>query len=108
MVSRTLRMKAESSTTTTTKFLLELGAISRLRHRYGWARRLRPYELFDRRDQLILLYRLGKKCHCAFFDGAVAMFGAGAGGNDHHRNAPGGRALSQLHHQLVAGHARHF
>src|SRR5205823_7801726 len=44
----------------------------------------------------------------AFLHRAVAMLGARARSHDHHRNAPPGRALAQLHHQLVTRHARHL
>src|ERR1700730_7368959 len=100
MVSRTLRMKAESSTIRTRNFLLAASAIGRLRHRYDWARRLRSYELFDRGEQLIFLHRLGQKCCGAFFYGAVAMLSAGGRRDDHDGDAARGRALSQVHHQL--------
>src|SRR6266404_2415015 len=108
IASRTLRMNAESSTINTRNFLLAAGAIARLRHRYGWARRLRSHELFDRSKQLIFLHRLGQKRCSAFFNGAVAVLGAGARRDDHDGDAARRRALPQLHHQLVAGHARHF
>src|SRR5260370_746145 len=108
IASRTLRMNAESSTINTRNFLLAAGAIARLRHRYGRACRLRSHELFDRSKQLIFLHRLGQKRCSAFFNGAVAVLGARARRDDHDGDAARRRALPQLHHQLVAGHARHF
>src|SRR6266852_4301330 len=108
IASRTLRMNAESSTIKTRNFLLAAGAIARLRHRYGRACRLRSHELFDRSKQLIFLHRLGQKRCSAFFYGAVAVLGPGARGDDHDGDAARRRALPQLHHQLISGHARHF
>src|SRR5256714_1336807 len=105
--SRTFRINMESSTTSTRIFLLGV-AIVCLRHRRDGARRLRSYELFDRRDQLILLDRLGQECHGAFLHRTIAMLCPRARRNDHHGNSPRRRALAQLHHQFVAGHARHF
>src|ERR1700674_3451113 len=105
--SRTFRMNVESSTTSTRNFLLGV-AIVRLRHRNGGARRLRSYELFDRRDQLIFLHRLCQEWPGAFLHRAVAMFRPRARGNDHHGNAPRRRTLAQLHHQFVTSHARHL
>src|SRR5467141_747547 len=107
MPSRTFRMNAESSTTSTRNFLLMV-AIVRLRYRRDGARRLRSNKLFDRRDQLILLHRLGQKRGCAFFHRTIAMLCPRAGSNDHHRNSPRRWALAQLHHQFVTCHARHF
>src|ERR1700687_2742519 len=101
MVSRTLRMKAESSTTSTRNFLLGLGAIADLRHRYRLVVCLRSHKLFDRCNQLIFLYGLGQKCHGAFLDGAVAMLCAGARGDHHDRNTARRGTLAQLHHELV-------
>src|SRR3977135_1641661 len=68
--SRTFRMNAESSTTSTRNFLL-MFAIVRLRYRRDGARRFRSYEFLDRRDQLILLHRLGQECRGAFLNGAI-------------------------------------
>src|SRR6267142_3581968 len=101
-------MKAESSTIKTRNFLIAAGAIAGLRHGYNRTRCLRSYKLFDRSEQLIFLHGLGQKCGGAFFYGAIAMLGAGARGDDHHRDAAGGGALPQLNHQFVAGHTRHF
>src|SRR5467141_2420935 len=106
--SRTLRMKAESSTINTRNFLVAAGAIARLRHRDNRARRLRSYELFDRSQQLIFLDGLGQKSGGAFFYGAIAMLGARARGDDHDGDAARRGALAQLHHEFVAGHARHL
>src|SRR5437588_6870066 len=105
--SRTFRMNVESSTTSTRNFLLVV-AIARLPYRRDGARRLRSYKLFDRRDQLILLHRLGQERRGAFLNGAIAMLCSRARRNHHHRDSPRRWALAQLHHQLVAGHARHF
>src|ERR1700730_2474161 len=97
MPSRTFRMNAESSTTSTRNFLLVV-AIVRLRYRSNRAWRLRSYELFYRGDQLILLHRLGNECRGAFFHGAIAMLGPCARRNDHYRDAASRWTLSQLHH----------
>src|SRR6266481_705926 len=105
--SRTFRMNAESSTTSTRNFLLVV-AISYLRYRRYGLRRLRSYELFDRGDQLIFLHRLGQKRRGAFLHRTIAVLGPGARGHHHHGNAPGRGALAQLNHQFVAGHAWHF
>src|SRR5260370_26398857 len=105
--SRTFRMNAESSTTRTRNFLLMV-AIVPLRYRRDGARRFRSYELLDRCDQLILLHRLGQECGCAFLHRRIAMLCPGARCNDHHGNSPRRGTLAQLHHQFVAGHARHF
>src|SRR6266478_7181890 len=101
-------MKAESSTIKTRNFLVAAGAIARLRHRDNRARRLRSYELFDRSQQLIFLDGLGQKSGGAFFYGAIAMLGARARGDDHDGDAARRGALAQLHHEFVAGHARHL
>src|SRR6266566_4886486 len=106
MFSNTLRMKVESSTTSTRIFFEGVDMVQ-LRHRRG-ARRLRSDELFDGRKQFIFLYRLGQEGGSAILYGAVAMLGAGARGYHHHRNAAGGRTLAQLHHQLVTRHAMHL
>src|SRR5437016_6309008 len=105
--SRTLRINRESSTTSTRIFLLGV-AIVCLPHRRDGARRLRSYELFDRRDQLILLDRLGQECRGAFLHRPITMLCPRARRNDHYGNSPRRGALAQLHHQFVAGHARHF
>src|SRR5713101_3339905 len=105
--SRTFRMNAESSTTSTRNFLLVV-AIVRLRYRRDGARRLRSYQLFDRRDQLILLHRLGQECGGAFLHRTIAMLCPRSRRHDHHGNSPCRGALAQLHHQFIACHARHF
>src|SRR5712664_2207428 len=105
--SRTFRMNAESSTTSTRNFLLMV-AIVRLRYRRDGARRFRSYKSFDRRDQLIFLHRLGQECSGAFLNRTIAMLRSRARRNDHHGNAPRGRSLAQLHHQFVSRHAWHF
>src|SRR6266478_9889504 len=107
MPSRTFRMNAQSSTTSTRNFLL-VAAISYLRYRRYGPWRLRSNELFDRGDQLIFLHRLGQERRGAFLHRAIAMLGAGARRNDHHRDSASRRALAQLHHQFITGHARHF
>src|SRR5215472_5173245 len=107
MFSNTLRMKVESSTTRTRIFFEGVDMVL-LRHGRGRARRLRSDKLFDGRDQLIFLYRLGQEGGSAFFHGAVAMLGARTRGYNHHRNAALGWALAQLHHQLITGHAWHL
>src|SRR6266568_8268983 len=107
MLSSTLRMKVESSTTRT-RIFLEGFAIFFLRHWRGRAWHLRSHELFYGRNQLILLHWFRQEGRSAFLHRAVAMLRARTRSHDHHRNASRGRALAQLHHQLVAGHARHF
>src|SRR5215467_1881558 len=97
MFSSTLRMKVESSTTST-RIFLEGVAIVLLRHWSDRARRLRSHELFDRSDQLIFLHRLGQESGGAFLHRAVAVLGAGARRDHHDRNTPCGRALAQLDH----------
>src|SRR5512137_233449 len=67
MVSRTLRMKAESSTISTRNFFAALVTIALLRHWYDWARCLRSHKLFDCGDQLILLHGLSQKGRGPFF-----------------------------------------
>src|SRR5437879_1706739 len=106
--SRTFRMNEESSTTSTRTFLLVVVAIVRLRYRRYRPGRLRSNKLFDCRNQLIFLHRLGQERRGAFLHRAIAMFCARARRNDHHGNPPRRWALAQLHHQLVSGHAGHF
>src|SRR5260370_21679499 len=105
--SRTFRINAESSTTSTRNFLLMVAMVC-LRYRRDGARRFRSYKLFDRRDQLILLDRLGQECSCAFLHRAIAMLCPRAPRNDHPGNAPRVRGLAQLHHPVLTRHARHF
>src|SRR6266852_2159091 len=105
--SRTFLMNAESSTTSTRNFLLMV-AIVRLRYRRDGARGLRSYQLFDRRDQLILLHRLGQECGGAFLHRTITMLCPRSRRHDHHGNSPCRGALAQLHHQFIACHARHF
>src|SRR5271154_4091054 len=103
MVSRTLRMNAESSTTRTRNFLAAgVGMIFYLGDRDERSRDLRSHEFFHGGDELIFLHGLGQESRGAFFHRAIAMFFAGAGGDDQHGNAAGGRALAQLSHQFVA------
>src|SRR5271168_4138029 len=61
MDSRTLRMKAESSTMRTRNFLMAVTAMVLLHDRNSGPRRLRSDELFDRRDQLIFLDGFGQE-----------------------------------------------
>src|SRR5260370_17792969 len=84
---RTFLMNAESSTTSTRNFLLMV-AIVRLRYRRDGARRFRSYKLFDRRDQLILLDRLGQECSGPFLHPATAMLSPPPRLNAHHRQPP--------------------
>src|SRR5258708_20453418 len=85
--SRTFRMNAESSTTSTRIFLL-VGAIVRLRYRRDGAWRLRSYKLFNRRDQLIFLHRLGQESRGAFLNLPIAMLCPRPRCNPHHGNPP--------------------
>src|SRR5216683_7430675 len=107
ILSRTFRMNAESSTTSTRNFVL-VGAIVRLRYRRDRARRLRSHKLFDRRDQLILLHWLGQECRGAFPHRPIAMLCPRARRHDQHWNSPRRRALAQLHHQFVTCHSWHL
>src|SRR5712692_8601347 len=88
MPSRTFRINAESSTTSTRNFLLVV-AIVRLRYRRDRAWRLRSHKLFHCGDQLILLHRLGEECRGAFLHCAIAVLGSRARGNHHHRDSAG-------------------
>src|SRR5579883_1372933 len=80
----------------------------RLSHRHDRACRLRSHELFDGGEELIFLHRLGEEGGCAFLHGAVAMLRAGARSDHHHGNSFGCRALTELSHQFIPGHAGHF
>src|SRR5579859_1144170 len=106
--SSTLRMKAESSTTSTRNFLRGALAMARLSDRHDWTCRLRSDQLFHRCQQLIFLHRLGQKRRRAFLHGAVSMFCARARSHHHHRYSLRGWALPQLRHQFVPGHSRHL
>src|SRR5271154_208157 len=108
MVSRTLRMNAESSTTRTRNFLVAGGGMIYLRYRYERSRDLRSHELFYGGDELIFLHGLGQESRGAFFHRSIAMFFAGARSDHQHRDAPCGGPLAELGHQFIAGHARHF
>src|SRR5271167_707645 len=108
MDSKTLRMKAESSTTSTRNFFGAALTMAVLSHRHDGACRLRSHQLFDGSQELVFLHRLGEEGGSSFFQGAIAVFCAGTGSHDHHRNALGGGALPQLGHEFIAGHARHF
>src|SRR5712664_2118131 len=92
IVSRTLRMNAESSTISTRNFLIGV-AIARLRHGNDRAARLRSHKLFHCRDQLLFLNRLGEERRCAFLHRALAMFRARPGSDDHHWNPARRRVL---------------
>src|SRR5229473_757434 len=107
MPSSTFRMKVESSTTRTRNFLLVV-AIVRLRYRGDRARRLRSYKLFDGRDQLIFLNRLGQKCRGAFLDRTISMLCPRARRDDHHGNSPRRWALAQLPSSLAQRFAPHW
>src|SRR5271167_4513792 len=98
MVSRTLRMNAEWSTTRTRNFLVAGGGMIYLRYRYERSRDLRSHELFYGGDELIFLHGLGQESRGAFFHRSVAMFFAGARSNDQNGDAAGGRALAKLGH----------
>src|SRR5271165_136418 len=76
IVSRTLRMNAESSTTSTRNFFVAELTMTFLSNRHDRACRLRSDELFHGSQQLIFLHRLGQECGSSFFQGAVAMFRA--------------------------------
>src|SRR5271170_4379989 len=108
----TLHMKAESSATRTRIFFSGALIISILPHRnvHGapFLRFFRAYQFIYGCHQLIFLHGLGQKCGGAFSYGAIAMFCAGAGGDDQDRNFSGDGILAQMGHQLVAVHAWHF
>src|SRR5271154_1648209 len=101
----TLHMKAESSATRTRIFFSGALIISILPHRnvHGapFLRFFRAYQFIYGCHQLIFLHGLGQKCGGAFFYGAIAMFCAGAGGDDQDRNFSGDGILAQMGHQLV-------
>src|SRR5579872_6437765 len=86
MFSRTLRINAESSTIRTRNFLLATGGMGCSGDR-DRSHCLRSNELFNGSDELIFLHRLGEERCSAFLDRAVAMFCAGARGDDHHGDA---------------------
>src|SRR5947209_18106759 len=78
---RTFRMNVESSTIKTRIFFVfpsvmvssvRRHSCQRIRRRY-----IRPNQLGDDGQKLILLDRLGQKVRRAFLDGAVAVFGSG-------------------------------
>src|SRR5580700_10993297 len=96
--SSTLRMKAESSTTSTRNFLGWVLTITRLSNRHDGTCRLRSHELFHCGKQLIFLNRLGQERSGAFFHGAIAMLCAGARRYHHYWNAACCRGLPQLGH----------
>src|SRR5215470_5649542 len=90
--SRTLRMKAESSTIST-RVLLEGVAMAGFGCGSGnRLRGLRSNELLDGFGELIFLNWFGEESYGAFLDGAIAMFYASARSDHHHGNAAGGRA----------------
>src|SRR5271170_7077655 len=79
MVSRTLRMNAESSTTRTRNFLAAgVGINFCLGDRDERSRDLRSHELFHGGDELIFLHGLGQESRGAFFYRTIAMFFASA------------------------------
>src|SRR3989442_1791341 len=79
MFSRTLCMKAESSTTSTRNFLFAPVVIFRSSHWHpGWPGRLRSNQLLDGADQLLLLNRLGQERRRAFLYCPVAVLFARA------------------------------
>src|SRR5664279_649775 len=98
MDSRTLRMKVESSTTSTRNFLCVVLTMARLSNRHDRPCRLRPYELFHGKEELIFLDRLGEEGGRTFLQSAVAMLCAGARSHHHHRNSARGGTLPQLRH----------
>src|SRR6516164_9092565 len=108
MDSRTFRMNAESSTTSTRNFFAVLLTMGLLTNRHDWSRRLRSDQSFERREELIFLHRLRQESGSPFLHRAIAVFCARARGDNHHRNPFCRRALAKLGHQFIAGHARHF
>src|SRR5215469_1508776 len=108
MDSRTFRMNAESSTTSTRNFFAVLLTMGLLTNRHDWSRRLRSDQSFERREELIFLHRLREESGSPFLHCATAVFCARARGNNHHRNPFCRGVLAELGHQFVAGHARHF
>src|SRR5208337_3739084 len=56
--SRTFRMKAESSTTSTRNFFCALLVMARLSNWHDWPCRLRPNQLFHCEQQLVFLHWL--------------------------------------------------
>src|SRR6516162_5166002 len=108
MDSRTFRMNAESSTTSTRNFFAVLLTMGLLTNRHDWSRRLRSDQFFERREELIFLHRLREESGSPFLHRAITVFCARARGDNHHRNPFGRGALAELGHQFIARHARHF
>src|SRR5208283_1809593 len=81
MDSRTLHMKAESSTTRTRNFF-GAALTMELANRHGRTCRLRSNQLFDGSEELIFLNWFGEEGGGPFFQGAIAMLCASAGSND--------------------------
>src|SRR5215472_1319957 len=108
----TLHMNGESSTTSTRIFFSAARAISILpQHHAGCGSPLGPFgtgQALDGCYQLVFLYGLCQERHRALFHGAVAVLGAGARRHHQDRNAARDGILSQVRHQFVAVHARHF
>src|SRR5271170_2989335 len=73
MVSSTLRMNAESSTTRTRYFFGTVVVMERLGDWHERSRYLRSRELFHGADQLIFLHGLGQEGRSAFFHCTVTM-----------------------------------
>src|SRR5580704_5129518 len=77
MASRTLHIKAESSTTSTRNFL-GAALTMELADRHDRACRLRSDELFDGGQELVFLHGFGEEGRRAFFQSAIAMLCASA------------------------------
>src|SRR5262245_251819 len=113
MLCSTLRMNAESSTTST-RILLPACVIfkallpscrRRMLHLHACGR---SNQLSYCSNKLVFLYRLGQEGRRAFLDGAVAMFGACARRDYHDRDISRLRVLPQVREQLVPICPRHF
>src|ERR1700691_4418000 len=108
----TLHMNGESSTTRTRIFFPGAFSISIVPREHGGGETplgyFRPNQIFDGRDQLIFLHRLGEKCERSFLHGAIAVPRASSRSDDHHRNSASDGILPQVGHKFVAVHARHF
>src|SRR5882724_9400991 len=116
MLTSTLRMKAESSATSTR--IRFVSAMSRLL--FSLLRSRCCSRCFVSRDscgsnqlryrcyKLIILHRLGHERHGAFFHRAFAMLGTGARRNHHNGYPARLRILFHVRHQLVTIGAGHF
>src|SRR5262249_48389935 len=100
--------KAESSTISTRVLLEEVAMAGFACGSGNRLRGLRSNELLDGFGELIFLNWFGEESYGAFLDGAIAMFYASTRSDHHHGNAARGRALAELGHEFVTGHARHF